>query len=339
MEEEKKISGWSSFAAVTRIRQGCETTPFLWHHRFQKIQFLTFTRRQTGWHFQTFPLWTPFFKNVRFWSFKTLDSCKWQKKQNNKEFYSLRGSPSSCKTIPKTCRLHSSCILKFQAQPGLILLPRAGWRDGDEMDSITGWLMTLTTAAGSTASERTQKKHLEIPHAKEQVGGNRQQSPRLGRVFFFFCRLEDELAEEKVWLAPHLWGTNLSCRFCSAREDLERSLTSDVSDVGKEPAANGDCSALLRPGAPHHRRPHTSLWQQDGRKTVHYFILTRLAHDGINRNTARLSAVSVAALKCQGRECPPGSAEAFRRSASVQQVQLHHGQSSYTPTCFESSVI
>lgn len=161
-------------------------------------------------------------------------------------------------------------------------------------------------------------------------------------VGFFFCRLEDELAEEKVWLALHLCGTNLSCRFCSAREDLERSLTSDVSDVGKEPAANGDCSALLRPGAPHRRRrrhPHTSLWQQDGRKTVHYFILTSLAHDGINRNTARLSAVSVAALKCQGRECPPGSAEAFRHSASVQQVQLHHGQSSYTPTCFESSVI
>lgn len=110
-----------------------------------------------------------------------------KKKQNNKDFYSLRWSPSSCKTIPKTCHLHSSCILKFQAQPGLILLPRAGWRDGDEMDSITGWLMTLTTAAGSTASERTQKKHLEIPHAKEQVGGNRQQSPRLGRVFFFFA--------------------------------------------------------------------------------------------------------------------------------------------------------
>lgn len=141
-----------------------------------------------------------------------------------------------------------------------------------------------------------------------------------------------------------MWETNLSCRFCTAREELERSLTSDVSDVGKEPTANGDCSAPLRPGATppspqhhHHCRPCTSLWQQDRRKTVHYFILTRLAHDGINRNTARLSAVSVATLKCRGQESPLGSAEAFRHFASVQQARLNYGYSSYASTSFKSS--
>lgn len=148
--------------------------------------------------------------------------------------------------MPLAFKLHftvSSSAWSYPAVPSRV----TRWRRDD---SITGWLMTMTTAAGSTASGRTQKKHLEIPHAKEQVGENPQQTPlaRLGRGVF--CRLEDELAEEKVWLALSLWGTNLSCKFCSAREDLERSLTSDVSDVGKEPAANGDCSALLRPGAP-----------------------------------------------------------------------------------------
>lgn len=51
--------------------------------------------------------------------------------------------------------------------------------------------MTLSTAAGSTASGRTQKKHLETPHAKEQAGENLQQTPLT--CWGDFAGLQDEL--------------------------------------------------------------------------------------------------------------------------------------------------